>query len=581
MASSSSSPSFFSNRNEDLKPENIEPSVRDRNQEMVTMESCTNMTQQTKQLCDDDDDKTSVSVEEETKVIVRQGQSAVEQIRILSQEATILDSNASSQDSIRTHNGGISEIDIPINNSGPTPPTVPTTDISQSPISVANTQNSQQESRREKHIMISYNQATSLAVCQKIYDYLKARNYNVWFDQVDLHGSIINGMGEAVDNSYVILLCINTGYEKSAFCSMEAKYAIEKRIPVIPCMMEENFRPKGGLGIIKSDLKHIEFFYEDKFDESMEKLISEIKFFARPLEDTRTTEANMGQLSSETTTTATTMTSPSTNHTNFCARFNTIICEHILSVQNRYLRRENLNENEFGKVLHTLIQEFSPESLQSFETIEPIVNENRHQQEIDNDRLLQHFLQRNEQFAESIRMQQHYNDHIQQHRYGLDERLAAFLRFQEKQEQENTRFSQIHVNHNDRLISIVDVQQRNYASIQQQYANQNELLAHISRKQQEQERNNRISEQLLQHVEQYTQLFVNQQQQSARDTAALYQLINRSLERNESLESIINHRLTPQAQQEPAEGRFNFDTLNKLIQTIILLWILIILLKNT
>ncbi|CAF4197937.1 unnamed protein product [Rotaria socialis] len=543
MASSSSSPSFFSNRNEDLKPENIEPSVRDRNQEMVTMESCTNMTQQTKQLCDDDDDKTSVSVEEETKVIVRQGQSAVEQIRILSQEATILDSNASSQDSIRTHNGGISEIDIPINNSGPTPPTVPTTDISQSPISVANTQNSQQESRREKHIMISYNQATSLAVCQKIYDYLKARNYNVWFDQVDLHGSIINGMGEAVDNSYVILLCINTGYEKSAFCSMEAKYAIEKRIPVIPCMMEENFRPKG--------------------------------------EDTRTTEANMGQLSSETTTTATTMTSPSTNHTNFCARFNTIIFEHILSVQNRYLHRENLNENEFGKVLHTLIQEFSPESLQSFETIEPIVNENRHQQEIDNDRLLQHFLQRNEQLAESIRMQQHYNDHIQQHRYGLDERLAAFLRFQEKQEQENTRFSQIHVNHNDRLISIVDVQQRNYASIQQQYANQNDLLAHISRKQQEQERNNRISEQLLQHVEQYTQLFVNQQQQSARDTAALYQLINRSLERNESLESIINHRLTPHAQQEPAEGRFNFDTLNKLIQTIILLWILIILLKNT
>ncbi|CAF1079516.1 unnamed protein product [Rotaria magnacalcarata] len=157
----------------------------------------------------------------------------------------------------------------------------------------------------------------------------------------------------------------------------------------------------------------------------------------------------MGQLSS--TTKTTTMTSPSANHTNFCTCFHTVICEHILLVQNRYLHRENLNENEFGKFcIH----------------IESIVNEDRQQQEIDSDRLLQHFLQHNEHFAESIRMQQQYNDHIQQHLYGLNERLAAYIRFQDKQEQENARFSQIHVNHSDRLISIVDAQRRNYASIQ-------------------------------------------------------------------------------------------------------------------
>ncbi|CAF5189575.1 unnamed protein product, partial [Rotaria magnacalcarata] len=109
---------------------------------------------------------------------------------------------------------------------------------------------------------------------------------------------------------------------------------------------------------------------------------------------------------------------------------------------------------------------FSPENLQSFQDIESIVNEDRQQQEIDSDRLLQHFLQHNEHFAESIRMQQQYNDHIQQHLYGLNERLAAYIRFQDKQEQENARFSQIHVNHSDRLISIVDAQRRNYASIQ-------------------------------------------------------------------------------------------------------------------
>jgi CRISPR/Cas system CSM-associated protein Csm4 (group 5 of RAMP superfamily) len=41
-------------------------------------------------------------------------------------------------------------------------------------------------------------------------------------------------------------------------------------------MMEETFRPRGDLGIIKSDLKHIEFFDEDKFEENFEELTSEI-----------------------------------------------------------------------------------------------------------------------------------------------------------------------------------------------------------------------------------------------------------------------------------------------------------------
>ena len=41
-------------------------------------------------------------------------------------------------------------------------------------------------------------------------------------------------------------------------------------------MMEENFRPRGGLGIIKCDLKHTEFFYEEQFDDNFETLINEI-----------------------------------------------------------------------------------------------------------------------------------------------------------------------------------------------------------------------------------------------------------------------------------------------------------------
>ncbi len=41
-------------------------------------------------------------------------------------------------------------------------------------------------------------------------------------------------------------------------------------------MMEDKYRPRGGLGFIKSDLKHIEFFDDNKFDESFEELTSQI-----------------------------------------------------------------------------------------------------------------------------------------------------------------------------------------------------------------------------------------------------------------------------------------------------------------
>jgi hypothetical protein len=41
-------------------------------------------------------------------------------------------------------------------------------------------------------------------------------------------------------------------------------------------MMEETFRPCGGVGTIKADTKHIEFFNEDNFEKNFEQLITAI-----------------------------------------------------------------------------------------------------------------------------------------------------------------------------------------------------------------------------------------------------------------------------------------------------------------
>ncbi|CAF1196041.1 unnamed protein product [Rotaria sordida] len=555
MSSSSSSTLLPSNTEEDLASESVQSSASERHQEVEDVASSTNVNVQSNSSVindssndnllpantfspieqpSDNDYQVSISVDDETNALLNQGHSTVNKILELKADETLSRSNPIDQAVLPTIINNISDNSATTDNGGTEPHNTLTT---QSQTSAITEENSQKQFPNQKHIMISYNQATASDVCLKIYNDLKAKHYNVWFDKVNLHGSILDGMGEAVDNSYILLLCLNNGYSNSDYCIKEAKYATEKRISVIPCIMEEGFRPLGGL------------------------------------EANLSTQANINGMSP-----LTTITSSPFNDMNFYDRFNTIISEHILSIQTSHLRRDKLNENDFRKILYKLIQEFSPETLQSFQNNQSSVIDDEQQQENDNDHLIQHLLQCNERLAENIRIQQENYINTQQYLLDQNERLAAFIRFQQRQDQNNAHLLQRHFNQNDELISIVRAQQE-----QQQFSNQNKQLAQITRKQQEQERNYHISEQLLQRVDQLTQLLVNQQQQHSRDIEALHQLINRSFERNESLQTTIDQRLTPQDRQEHKEGRFylNFDTLSKLVQTIILLWTLIILLRNT
>jgi hypothetical protein len=67
--------------------------------------------------------------------------------------------------------------------------------------------------------MISYNRS-SRETCQKIYDGLIERNYKVWMDLVDMGDDILVGMARAVENSYIVLLCINQKYYESDYCRL-------------------------------------------------------------------------------------------------------------------------------------------------------------------------------------------------------------------------------------------------------------------------------------------------------------------------------------------------------------------------
>jgi len=85
-------------------------------------------------------------------------------------------------------------------------------------------------------------------------------------DLEHMYDDILVSMARAVENSYIVLLCISQQYYENDYCRLgngifgyfyviiklflEAEYAAEKRIKFIPCLMEEEFHPKSWLGII-------------------------------------------------------------------------------------------------------------------------------------------------------------------------------------------------------------------------------------------------------------------------------------------------------------------------------------------
>ncbi len=229
------------------------------------------------------------------------------------------------------------------------------------------------------------------------------------------------------------------------------------------------------------------------------------------------------------------------NNIDFCDRFKAILTEYTLSIRNWHLRQGNLDETELSTVLRRLNEEFSPETLQSFQndSFNGVVD--RPIQEGDNDRLIQHLLENNTRLAELVRIEQENHARIEQHLLDQDERLAAFQRFQQRQEHEHVR-----LNFSEHLLSLFHTQEM---------------------QQQGQERNNRIVGQLVQHIEQLTELFINQQQQHAMETETLHQLVNRSLEASSD------------AQQHRA-SYFDLNIFRDLIQMIVLLCTFLVLLKD-
>lgn len=118
-------------------------------------------------------------------------------------------------------------------------------------------------------IMISYSHSDK-KLCHRLLDDLVKEEYRVWIDSQLMHGTTFDAMANAIENSEFVFICMSDAYKQSAFCQMEASYAVKRRCHIIPLVMTMNYRADGWLGILTSPFIYVDFgkhAYPRAFDE--------------------------------------------------------------------------------------------------------------------------------------------------------------------------------------------------------------------------------------------------------------------------------------------------------------------------
>jgi hypothetical protein len=99
-------------------------------------------------------------------------------------------------------------------------------------------------------LMISYCHQDK-GVCDILYECLsKFKKYAVWFDKKNMHGSMMERMAEAIEESHIVLICMSNSYKMSQACQSEGEYAYTRKRDMIFLKIEPNYKPNGWLGLL-------------------------------------------------------------------------------------------------------------------------------------------------------------------------------------------------------------------------------------------------------------------------------------------------------------------------------------------
>ena len=98
----------------------------------------------------------------------------------------------------------------------------------------------------ERHVMVSYQWDVQPTI-QRLVASLQARGYVVWFDLERMKGSVVDAMSDAIDNAEVMLYAVSEAYKESGNCRLEANYAHQQDVDMIPLIVQEGYKAKGWL----------------------------------------------------------------------------------------------------------------------------------------------------------------------------------------------------------------------------------------------------------------------------------------------------------------------------------------------
>jgi hypothetical protein len=139
---------------------------------------------------------------------------------------------------------------------------------------------------QERHVMVSYSWEQQEVVF-RIKAALANRGYTCWLDVEQMSGSTVDAMADAIDHSYAVVYGISLDYKESANCRLEALYAHQAKVQMIPLLLQENYTAKGWLGMLLGTQLWYGFFgstlaSDAAFDKRIQELCT-VRVFGRNL----------------------------------------------------------------------------------------------------------------------------------------------------------------------------------------------------------------------------------------------------------------------------------------------------------
>ncbi|XP_076437546.1 uncharacterized protein LOC143276783 isoform X2 [Babylonia areolata] len=145
------------------------------------------------------------------------------------------------------------------------------------------------------HVMLSYQWADQ-AVVKNIRDVLHDKGYKVWMDIDNMGGSTLQAMAAAIEDSFVVVVCMSQKYKDSPNCRAEAEYAFQQRKTIIPLIMQQGYRPDGWLGMILGAKLFYDFSGKYSFESRIEGLLKAVaQISGKAMEGEETTDGKTVQ----------------------------------------------------------------------------------------------------------------------------------------------------------------------------------------------------------------------------------------------------------------------------------------------